>query len=152
MVTLTEWTHRRSRHGPAAQVQTRSHRLDEPFSAIYTVCVLLSSPPPMFLFTTPLGCDVCIYHLPTQRAEAYRSIRAPVIHVGAMVSSRSQPFPLHARPRSETPGALEFTIGLRRFTSSLSASSSPGLRIQIASRTPEPFGTHPRALVARLRL
>ena len=50
----------------------------------------------MFLFTTPLDCDLGIDHLPACRAEAHRSIRTPVVHVSAGGSCVSQLLSLHS--------------------------------------------------------
>ncbi len=115
----------------------RSNSLDQLFAAVHAVLALLSSPPPMLLFRTPLGCETFIHHLPAHRAEAHRSIRAPVVHVGASDSSPSQRLSLDPRLPRETGGGLRLTGKLFRFTSRVSV--SPGsLRIPSRRRRPRP--------------
>ncbi len=88
----------------------RSHLSDQLFAAIHTEVTLLSSPPLMFLFTTPLACDIYIHHLPARRAEAHRSIRTPVVQVGANDSCFSQLFSLTSGVARDAGRLLGLTV------------------------------------------
>ncbi len=77
----------------------------------------------MLLFATPIECNGGIYRLPAQRAEAYRSIRAPVVHVGAGDSSPCQLLSLHSGQAQETSRILGMTVELCGFTFSRLAAS-----------------------------
>ncbi len=108
-----------------------SHSFDQLFAAIHTVLALLSSPPSMLLFATPVECNGCIYHLPAHRAEMYRSIRAPVVHVGAGDPSPCQLVSLDSGPAREIRRILRMTVELCGFTSRVSV--APG-NLQLPSR------------------
>ncbi len=70
----------------------------------------------MLLFATPLECNACVYYLPARRAETYRSIRAPVVHIGAGDSSPCQLLSLDSGPAREMTRILGMTVELCGFT------------------------------------
>ena len=122
--------------------------MDQLFAAIHTVAAVLSSPLAMLLFATPLECNGCIYYLPARRAETYRSIRAPVVHVGAGDSSPCQLLCLDSGPAREMRRILRMTVELCGFTSRVSV--APGnLQIPPRRRTPRPSGVRLRARLDR---
>ncbi len=84
---------------------------------------MVSSPLAMLLFATPLECNGSIYYLPAGRAETYRSIRAPVVHVGAGDSSSCQLLSLDSGQAQETSRILAMTVELCGFTFSRLAAS-----------------------------
>ncbi len=86
----------RGDHDPDQGGAGRSYSSDQLFAAVHTELTLLSSPPGVLLFTTPLACDLCIHHLAAGRAETHGSIRTPVVHVGASNSCPSQLFSLNS--------------------------------------------------------
>jgi len=59
---------------------------------MHTVLVSFTSPFAMFLFKTVSDRDVLIYYLATLWAKSHRSVWAPVIKVGALVSLRYRLF------------------------------------------------------------
>ncbi len=105
----------------------------------------------MLFFATPLECNGCIDHLPAQRAETHRSIRAPMVHVGASDSSPCQWLSLDSGPARETRWILGMTVELCGFTSRVSVFPG-GLQIPSSRRMPRPSGVHLRACLARLPL
>ncbi len=65
-----------------------SYSLDKLFTTIQTILVSFTSAFCVFLFSTLFDGDVFIHDLATHRAEAHRSVSAPVIEVGAIVCPR----------------------------------------------------------------
>ena len=87
----------------------------------------------MFLLTTPLACDLRIHHLAAGRAEAHRSVRTPVVHVGAADSCRSQLFSLDS--------GLARYVGRLLGLTAKSVGSLPASRLsQSPRRLPNPSG------------
>ena len=109
---------------------------------------MVSSPLAMLLFATPLECNGCIDNLPARRAETYRSIRAPVVHIGAGDSSLNQLLSFDSRPAQETRKLLWMTVELSSFTSRVSVPLG-SLLIPPRRGTPRPSGVRLHARLDR---
>ncbi len=105
----------------------------------------------MLLFRTPLGCETFINDLPAHRAETYRSIRAPVVHVGAGDSSPCQRLSLDPALGREIRGILGLTVELFGLTSRVSApdASRRSANERWRRRMPRPSGVPLHARPAR---
>jgi len=146
------------RAGPRAVRDRRDHGVarrscssDQLFAAIHTEPILLSSPLCMFLFTTPLDCDLCIHYLPARRAEAHGSIRTPMVHVGAGDSCLSQLFRRNSGSAQGAGRPLRVTVKSVGSLPCLGSlySSPPVSESRRRRREPRPSGIPLRARPAR---